>query len=137
MQAPMTIKQYVSQMRKIPGGRFTMGRTYSIKDEFDYYDDEVPAHVVDISSFKMGGTLVTVGMWREYVRANKQLSMPKVPDWDWIDDHPVVNVTWNDIVGVDGTGGYCAYRPAVQAKKFCDNDGRRRGPTFGGTGYDS
>jgi formylglycine-generating enzyme required for sulfatase activity len=109
MQAPMTIKQYASQMRTIPGGRFTMGRTYQVKDESELFKDELPAHSVDISTFQMGATLVTVGMWLEYVRVNEQLSMPNVPKWDWIDDHPVVNISWNDIVGVDGTGGYCAW----------------------------
>ncbi len=118
MQAPMTIKQYVSQMRRIPGGRFTMGRTYSIDDEFGLCEDEVPAHLVDISTFRMGATLVTVGMWREYVRASKQLSMPKVPDWDWIDDHPIVNVSWYDIMGRDGEGGYCAWASRVSGLRL-------------------
>jgi sulfatase modifying factor 1 len=109
MQAPMTIKQYVSQMRKIPGGRFTMGRTYYIKDESKLYKDEVPEHPVDISPFRMGATLVTVGMWREYLRANSSLSMPAPPEWGWIDSHPMVNVSWLEIMGSDGKGGYCAW----------------------------
>ncbi len=94
-----------------------MGRTYEIKDEdeFGHYKDEVPAHPVDVSTFRMGATLVTVGMWREYVRDNKHLSMPKAPDWDWIDDHPMVNVSWNDIVGLDGKGGYCAWASRVSS----------------------
>jgi formylglycine-generating enzyme required for sulfatase activity len=109
MKAPMTIKQYVAQMRKIPGGRFTMGRTYSIKGQSGFYSDEQPAHAVDLSTYRMGATLVTVGMWREYVRANEYVAMPKVPDWDWIDNHPIVNVSWNDIMGVDGGGGFCEW----------------------------
>jgi sulfatase modifying factor 1 len=109
MKAPMTIKQYVSQMRKIPGGRFTMGRTYNLEDKFGTYKDEVPANLVDISAFTMGGTHVTVGMWREYLIANTSLSMPKRPKWGWIDSHPMVNVSWNDIMGQDGKGGYCAW----------------------------
>jgi sulfatase modifying factor 1 len=119
MQAPMTIKQYVTQMRKIPGGRFTMGRNYAVEgklglfEKATLFENEIPAHPVDISSFKIGATLVTVGMWREYVRANKHLSMPEVPAWDWIDDHPIVNVSWNDIMGVDGLGGYCAWASRV------------------------
>ena len=67
MQAPMTIKQYVSQMRMIPGGRFTMGRTYAIADHVEFGKDEVPAHPVEISRFRMGATPVTVGTWRPYV----------------------------------------------------------------------
>jgi sulfatase modifying factor 1 len=110
MQAPMTIKQYVSQMRKIPGGRFTMGRTHPIEDKHGLFTEEVPAHPVDISAFRMGTTLITVGMWREYVRQNRQLSMPSAPAWEWIDDHPMVNVSWKDIVGTDG---YCAWASRV------------------------
>ena len=105
----MTVKQYVSQMRKIPGGRFTMGRTYYIKDESKLYNDELPAHPVDISPFRMGATPVTVGMWREYLRANSSLSMPEPPEWGWKDSHPMVDVSWNDIMGEDGKGGYCAW----------------------------
>ena len=117
MQAPMTIKQYVSQMRKIPGGRFTMGRTYDIEYP-DSYKNEVPAHQVDVSSFLLATTPVTVGMWREYLRFNNQLSMPEAPEWDWNDDHPMVNVSWNDIMGLDGTGGYCAWASRVTSKRL-------------------
>jgi sulfatase modifying factor 1 len=113
MKAPMTVKQYVSQMRKIPGGRFTMGRTYSIKDKFGTYKDELPAHPVDISPFRMGATHVTVGMWREYLRGNSSLSMPTPPPWGWQDSHPMVNVSWNDIVGTDGKGGYASWASRV------------------------
>jgi sulfatase modifying factor 1 len=112
MQAPMTIKQYVSQMRKIPGGRFTMGRTYKDED-IGGNNDELPAHPVDISTFRLGATPITVGMWREYVRKNVHLSMPKTPSWDWIDDHPMVNISWNDIMGDDGTSGYCEWASRV------------------------
>jgi sulfatase modifying factor 1 len=113
MEAPMTIKQYVSQMRRIPGGRFTMGRTYEIEDKSWFYKDEVPAHPEDVSTFRLGSTPVTVGMWREYLRANVSLSMPKPPAWYWIDDHPMVNVSWNDIMGEDGNGGYVAWASRV------------------------
>ena len=114
----MTIKQYVSQMRKIPGGRFTMGRTYSIKDVDGLFKEEVPAHPVDISPFRMGATSVTVGMWREYVRANSSLSMPEPPKWGWKDSHPMVNVSWNDIMGEDGKGGYCAWASRVSGVRL-------------------
>jgi sulfatase modifying factor 1 len=113
MNAPMTIKQYVSQMSKVQGGRFMMGRTYVIEDPYGMSKNELPAHPVDISTFRLGTTPVTVGMWREYVRSNKRISMPKAPDWGWIDDHPMVRISWEDIMGETGTGGYCAW--ATQA----------------------
>jgi sulfatase modifying factor 1 len=118
MKAPMTIKQYVSQMRKIPGGRFTMGRTYEIKDPVGAYENEVPSHPVVISPFRMGATPVTVGMWREYIRANASLRMPEPPEWGWIDSHPMVKVSWNDIMGSDGKGGYAAWASRVAGVKF-------------------
>ena len=100
MTAPLTVKQYVSQLQTIPGGRFTMERTYAIANE-DVFKDEVPAHPVDISAFRLGATPVTVGMWREYVRANLSLSLLDAPVWGWIDNHAVVNVCWNDIMGLE------------------------------------
>ena len=39
--------------------------------------------------------------------------MPNSPDWGWIDDHPVVNVSWNDIMGTDGKSGFCAWASVV------------------------
>ena len=112
MNAPLTLTQYVSQLQTIPSGRFIMGRTYMIEDD-QRFTDEVPAHPVDISQFKMGATPVTVGMWREYVLSDKCLSMPDSPPWNWIDNHPMVNVSWDEIMGVDGKGGFCAWASAV------------------------
>jgi formylglycine-generating enzyme required for sulfatase activity len=73
-------------MRKIPGGRFTMGRTYSIKDVDGLFKEEVPAHPVDISPFRMGATSVTVGMWREYVSVTTGRKIPKTP----VENSPVL-----------------------------------------------
>jgi len=95
-----------------------MGRTYYIYDDSGYYKDEVPAHPVDISVFRMGATPVTVGMWREYLRANTTLSMPEAPTWGWIDSHPMVNVSWDNIVGTDGKGGYRAWASRVSGVKL-------------------
>lgn len=95
-----------------------MGRTYSIDESEGTWTSELPAHPVDVSSFRLGSTPVTVGMWREYVRANKLVSMPKAPDWGWIDDHPMVRISWKDIMGETGTGGYCAWAAKVTGIKL-------------------
>ena len=118
MIAPLTLKQYVSQLQTIPSGRFTMGRTYEIEDVEGFFKDEVPAQSVDVSSFRLGATPVTVGMWREYVRADPSLSMPDAPEWGWIDNHPMVNVSWNDIMGRDGMGGYCRWASKVSGVRL-------------------
>jgi formylglycine-generating enzyme required for sulfatase activity len=61
----------------------------------------------------MGTTPVTVGMWREYTAANRKLRMPAAPEWGWLDDHPMVNVKWMDIVGIKGKDGNLAWESEV------------------------
>jgi formylglycine-generating enzyme required for sulfatase activity len=56
----------------------------------------------------MGATPVTVSVWKEYCVATGTV-LPKDPGWGLLDDHPVVNVSWEDIMGVDGKGGICAW----------------------------
>jgi len=92
------LRAYVETLRPIPGGTFTMG-------SFDGRNDEKPTHQVTLSAFRMGTTPATVGMWKEYC-ASTGAAMPGAPAWGWIDDHPMVNISWNDIVGEDGKGGY-------------------------------
>ena len=109
MTAPLTINEYIKQLRDIPAGQFNMGRGYVIDDWKGRYADEIPPHPVTLSAFRMGATPVTVGMWREYVSQNRKLRMPDAPEWGWMDDHPMVNVNWLDIVGKKGKGGYLAW----------------------------
>jgi formylglycine-generating enzyme required for sulfatase activity len=121
------LAQYIADLRPIPGGDFWMGVTD--EDEFldpdyeeeededgegpeDYLDDARPRHRVRLSPFRLGHTPVTVSVWTEYCSANG-LSMPDVPTWGWVHDHPIVNVSWNDIMGVDGNGGFCAWASRI------------------------
>ena len=101
LTAPRTIAEYKAQMVTIPGGTFTMGAD-------DLNNDEKPPHQVTLSAFKMGRTLVTVSMWKQYCKAMGK-SMPKAPSWGWIEDHPMLNVSWEDIAGKDGKGGFCKW----------------------------
>jgi formylglycine-generating enzyme required for sulfatase activity len=70
--------------------------------------DEKPKHTVKLSAFRMGATPVTFSVWQEYCAATGT-TLPKDPDWGLLDDHPVVDVSWNDIMGASGTGGFCAW----------------------------
>jgi formylglycine-generating enzyme required for sulfatase activity len=70
--------------------------------------DQKPVHSVIVSAFRMGATPVTVAVWKEYCVASG-IETPRWPDWGFLDDHPVVNVSWNDIMGSDGKGGFCAW----------------------------
>jgi formylglycine-generating enzyme required for sulfatase activity len=74
--------------------------------------DEKPVHSVSLSSFYMGASPVTFAVWKEYCAATGT-ALPEPPSWGWLDDHPVVNVSWDDIMGVDGTGGFCAWASEI------------------------
>jgi formylglycine-generating enzyme required for sulfatase activity len=99
------LKRYVSSLCSIPAGTFRMG---SVSGEWD----EKPVRSVNLRAFRMGSTPVTVGVWKEYCRANK-LEMPEKPRWGWIDDHPIVGVSWEDIMGEDDEEAFCAWASAM------------------------
>jgi formylglycine-generating enzyme required for sulfatase activity len=99
------LKAYVESLRSIPGGTFQMG---SATGDID----ERLVHTVTLSSFRMGATPVTVAVWKEYCVATG-ITLPKAPSWGLLDDHPVVNVSWNDIMGASGNGGFCAWASDV------------------------
>jgi len=65
-------------------------------------------HVVSLTSFRTSATPITVSVWKEYCKAT-EAPLPKAPSWALLDDHPVVYVSWNDIMGSDGKGGFCAW----------------------------
>lgn len=62
----------------------------------------------------MGATPVTWGMWKEYLETialpGKGIHLPEDPGWGYPDDHPVVNVLWNDIMY---PGGFCEWASRV------------------------
>ena len=99
------LNAYVESLRPIPAGTFQMGSTSA-------GPDEKPKHTVRLSAFRMGATPVRVAIWKEYCAATGT-TLPKSPDWGLLDDHPMVNVSWNDIMGVDGKGGFCAWSSDV------------------------
>jgi hypothetical protein len=93
------------------------GKRYSKKVNVGKFDAPYLAQYIkdmcDINGqYRMGRTEVTVAMWKEYCEAIKQ-DMPLSPGWGWIDNHPMVNVGWYDIMGTDGNGGYCAWASSV------------------------
>ncbi len=99
------LKAYVESLRPIPAGTFQMGSSTGDSDEN-------PVHRVTLSAFRMGATPVTVAVWKEYCAATCT-RLPGAPEWGFLDDHPVVNVSWNDIMGLDGKGGFCAWASEI------------------------
>ncbi len=99
------LRAYVNSLRSISGGTFHMGSpTIS--------SNEKPVHTVTLSAFHLGATPVTFGVWKEYCAATST-TLPTAPNWGLLDDHPVVNVSWNDIMGLDGIGGFCAWASGI------------------------
>ena len=99
------LRRYLASLKSIPKGTFQMGSASGPSDER-------PKHTVRLSAFRMAATPVTVAVWKEYCAATGT-PRPDAPPWGLLDDHPVVYVSWNDIMGTDGKGGFCAWASDV------------------------
>ncbi len=124
------------QLKLIPAGEFMMG---SPEDEADRSDDEGPQHKVRITKpFYIGIHEVTKGQFARFVADQSYKTEPerdgeggwgynesknkfegRDPKYTWkntgftqTDDHPVVNVTWNDAVA------YCEWLSSKEGKKY-------------------
>ncbi|NNE27892.1 MAG: formylglycine-generating enzyme family protein [Saprospiraceae bacterium] len=75
-------------MAFIQGGQFMMGQT---DGEFD----ESPVHKVWLSDFYLAKYEVTVKEYRAYCAATNS-TMPQQPEWGFQEDHPIINISWND-----------------------------------------
>ncbi len=99
---PASAQQY-PEMMDVPGGSFNMGGTVQ--------KDETPIHKVTLTSFRLAKTETTVAQWRVFCNATGR-SMPKAPDWGWIDNYPIVNVSWNDAIA------YCNWLSKKTGKRY-------------------
>ena len=62
----------------------------------------------------MGATPVTWGIWKEYCKA-ESVRMPEKPSWGYLDNHPVVNLSWEDIMN---PGGFSEWASGVAGFKL-------------------
>ncbi|MBC7381929.1 MAG: SUMF1/EgtB/PvdO family nonheme iron enzyme [Bacteroidia bacterium] len=85
-------------MVKVEGGSFKMGDDQDI----DSRAIEQPVHTVSLKTFSIAKTETTVLQWKTYCNAYGR-KMPKTPEWGWKDDHPIVNLSWDDAVA------YCSW----------------------------
>jgi formylglycine-generating enzyme required for sulfatase activity len=71
----------------VPEGCFSMGASYDDPDSFDW---EHPAHEVCVAGFWMGKYEVTQGQWKALMQSNPSGHQRS-------DQHPVENVSWEDV----------------------------------------
>jgi formylglycine-generating enzyme required for sulfatase activity len=136
-QPPSFVNSVGMKMIRIKSGRFRMGAPRVTN--YASGPDEQPQHEVEISrAFYLAETPVTVGQFRRFVEevghtpesvrdgqggfgydeATGSLPGPhlrynwKNTGWKQTDDHPVVNVTWNDAVA------FCKWLSAREKKEY-------------------
>jgi len=88
----------------IPAGEFLMGST---EEEIDAilranhdlkqadFDNELPQRRIFIRAFWICRHHVTVAQYRGFCQKTNR-EMPPEPDWEWVDNHPMVNISWHD-----------------------------------------
>ena len=70
------------------------------------------SHKVTVFSFYMDRTEVTVAAYREFCNKTGR-QMPKIPSWGWVNNHPIVNVSWYD---ANAYATWCGKRLPTEAE---------------------
>jgi formylglycine-generating enzyme required for sulfatase activity len=107
-----------AEMVYVPAGDFTMG-----SKEGEGYASEHPQHKVYLDGFWIYKNDVTVAEYRKFCEATGR-TMPHAPGWGWKDDHPVVNVAWDDAAAYAGWAKVHLPTEAQWEKAARGTDGR-------------
>jgi len=77
------------EMVYVDGGKFQMGSNYN---------NEKPVHEVTVNDFYISKYPITVAQYRLFCDETRSRKMPEMPKefGGWLDDHPIINVTWED-----------------------------------------
>ncbi len=105
-----------AEMVWIPPGEFSMGSR-------DGHADEKPVHQINLEGFWMYKNDVTVAQYRQFCTATGR-AMPEAPEWGWQDDHPIVNVSWDDAAAYAHRAGAALPTEAEWEKAARGTDGR-------------
>ncbi|MEI7832633.1 MAG: formylglycine-generating enzyme family protein [bacterium] len=120
-----------AEMILIPAGAFQMGTNEEqladlLKNMPGYnktYERELPQHTVQLGTYYIYKTEVTVSQYRTFCTAT-QRDMPKEPLWKWQDTHPIVNVSWFDAKAYADWAGAALPTEAQWEKTARGGDGR-------------
>jgi len=109
------------EMVYVPAGEFLMGTP---EKDGNAYSDEKPQRRVYLDAFWIDKTEVTVAQYRRFCQATGR-QMPEAPSWGWQDDHPIVNVTWDDATAYAAWAGKRLPTEAEWEKAARGTDGRQ------------
>jgi sulfatase modifying factor 1 len=125
-----------AKMVWVPTGEFTMGSTDEqivtalkeiaidqrlwVKHSLDF---EKPQCKVSLDGYWMYKYEVTVEQYRKFCKVTKK-TMPKAPPWGWINNHPMVKVSWYDAAGYAKWAGVALPTEAQWEKAARGTDGR-------------
>ncbi len=105
-----------AEMVYIPAGEFIMGSN-------DGDDDEKPQHKVYLDGYWIYKYEVTVAQYRKFCKATGWQE-PLPPEWGWKDNHPIVNVSWDDATAYAQWAGVRLPTEAEWEKAARGTDGR-------------
>lgn len=111
----------------VKGGSFIMGNGA---------EDKKWAHAETVADFSMSRHEVTVGEYKTFCTATNR-AMPEAPYWGWNDQHPIVNVSYNDAIAycqwLSKTLGVTYRLPTEAEWEFAANGGTQsKGYTYAG-----
>jgi len=120
-QAPKRNAKDGAPLIYIPAGEFLMG---SREGEALAEPEEKPQREVYLDGYWIYKYEVTVAQYRKFCKAKWWRRMPKAPSWGWRDDHPMVNVSWDDAAAYAKWAGVGLPTEAQWEKAARGTDGR-------------
>ena len=84
---------------------------------------EAPQHKIMLDGYWIYQNDVTVAQYRKFCTATKR-AMPNAPDWGWLDEHPMVNMTWDEALAYAKWVGAALPTEAEWEKAARGTDGR-------------
>ncbi len=121
----ISCKKDQSEMIYIPAGTFIMG-----SEAIHAFEVEKPEHEVYLDDYFMDIHPIT---WKQYLQFCEETDQkhPETPEWGIIEDHPVVNITWDEAAKYCQWAGKflpteAQWEKAARGGLWLDGDQRKR-----------